>query len=273
MLRKCGEHHGPTAAETAKSRSPSSVSPPLPSLALCLSPALPIGETRLLVRTRGTSRRRRPQTACRVMMDAPFHVDRGARSRRSPSALIAQGRPLSGAALCLSFPLSRRGLDLGLTLGVCEFESEWRQRAGRWKAKRPENEKARDRSLSLSLTSSLPPPLLSHSTFPLKTAVPQDHHHQEEARARREAEPADPAVDPLPHREQDQVQRQAPPLEAHQARVLEESRRGKRGGKKRGGGDERERERVFSLLSLLSPRRRPSSSSAFFLFLLRARFL
>jgi type IV secretory pathway VirB10-like protein len=82
-------------------------------------------------------------------------------------------------------------------------------------------------------------------------AVPQDHHHQEEARARREAEPADPAVDPLPHREQDQVQRQAPPLKAHQARVLERRRRKRR---KRGRGRrEKERERTFRALSSSFP--------------------
>ena len=67
------------------------------------------------------------------------------------------------------------------------------------------------------------------------TAVPQDHNHQEEARARREAEPADPAVDPLPHGQQDPVQRQAPPLEAHKARVLEKKREKRR--------EEREKER------------------------------
>ena len=94
------------------------------------------------------------------------------------------------------------------------------------------------RSLSLSLSlAHLPRPRrsLSKKTKKNLPAVPQDHHHQEEARARREAEQADPAVDPLPHGQQDQVQRQAPPLEAHQARVLEEKER-ERGRRRREDG-------------------------------------
>ena len=95
-------------------------------------------------------------------------------------------------------------------------------------------------SLSLSLSLSLahlprPRRSLSKKTKKNLPAVPQDHHHQEEARARREAEQADPAVDPLPHGQQDQVQRQAPPLEAHQARVLEEKER-ERGRRRREDG-------------------------------------
>ena len=78
-------------------------------------------------------------------------------------------------------------------------------------------------------------------------AVPQDHHHQEEARARREAEQADSAVDPLPHREQDPIQRQAPPLEAHQARVLERERETER---EKDGRREREDECFFFARSI-----------------------
>ena len=104
-------------------------------------------------------------------------------------------------------------------------------------------------SLSLSLTSE---PRRS-SSLPKKKkkkktpAVPQDHQHQEEARARREAEPADSAVDPLPHREQDPIQRQAPPLEAHQARVLERERETER---EKDGRREREDECFFFARSI-----------------------